>query len=255
MFEGSSASVQSKPSNPTHSNISNESTESNNKMNEIETFYGKVDSTTDALRIFELCRQGKLGRVRRRLHERERKMIRSGSVFVFDELESGIKRWTDGRLWSPSRILGNFLIYRELDRKIPAKLMALGGVGSSSPSKASLHQTMSAESSATGSPGNATGIEAFNQWWSSGRETFDFTAPVIPTDAISLDLSPYPTPRRLAGLQANDFPACHQCQGSVHFRPQRSHQKDHQCHDRRPPTPPDSLLQCSRFLHASAAKV
>lgn len=26
----------------------------------------------------------------------------------------GIKRWTDGFLWSPSRILGNFLVYREL---------------------------------------------------------------------------------------------------------------------------------------------
>lgn len=66
-------------------------------------------------------------------------MIRSGSVFVFDERESGIisfnidrglkrtelsiyigiKRWTDGLVWSPSRILGNFLIYRELDKRIP----------------------------------------------------------------------------------------------------------------------------------------
>ncbi|KAK9761244.1 Global transcription regulator sge1, partial [Basidiobolus ranarum] len=44
--------------------------------------------------------------------------LRSGSVYVFDEKESGIKRWTDGRLWSPSRILGNFLVYRELDKKI-----------------------------------------------------------------------------------------------------------------------------------------
>lgn len=86
-------------------------------MNEIETFYGLIETTADALKVIELCRQGKLGRVRRRLHEKERKMIRSGSVFVFDETESGVKRWTDGRLWSPSRILGNFLIYRELERK------------------------------------------------------------------------------------------------------------------------------------------
>jgi hypothetical protein len=86
-------------------------------MNEIETFYGVVETTADALRIFQLCRQGHLGRVRRRLHEKERHLIRSGSVFVFDEQESGIKRWTDGRLWSPSRILGNFLIYRELDHR------------------------------------------------------------------------------------------------------------------------------------------
>jgi hypothetical protein len=86
-------------------------------MNEIETFYGLIETTADALKVIELCRQGKLGRVRRRLHDKERKMIRSGSVFVFDETESGVKRWTDGRLWSPSRILGNFLIYRELERK------------------------------------------------------------------------------------------------------------------------------------------
>lgn len=86
-------------------------------MNEIETFYGLLEGTADALRVLELCRQGRLGRVRRRLHEKERKLIRSGSVFVFDEQESGIRRWTDGRLWSPSRILGNFLIYRELERR------------------------------------------------------------------------------------------------------------------------------------------
>lgn len=86
-------------------------------MNEIETFYGLVENTLDALRIFQMCRDGRLNRVRRRLHERERRLIRSGSVFVFDEEESGIKRWTDGRLWSPSRILGNFLIYRELEKK------------------------------------------------------------------------------------------------------------------------------------------
>lgn len=30
---------------------------------------------------------------------------------------AGIKRWTDGLVWSPSRILGNFLVYRELDRR------------------------------------------------------------------------------------------------------------------------------------------
>jgi hypothetical protein len=55
-------------------------------------------------------------RVTRRLVDRERKMITSGSVFVFDESESGIKRWTDGLLWSPSRILGNFLVRWKLDR-------------------------------------------------------------------------------------------------------------------------------------------
>lgn len=98
-------------------------------MNQIETYYGIIDSTADALRVFELCRQGRLGRVRRRLHEKERHLIRSGSVFVFDEKESGIRRWTDGRLWSPSRILGNFLIYRELDKKGPST--GVNGTGGS----------------------------------------------------------------------------------------------------------------------------
>lgn len=56
-------------------------------------------------------------KVKRRLREEERKMIRSGQVFVFDERESGIKRWTDGLVWSPSRILWNFLVYRQVDKK------------------------------------------------------------------------------------------------------------------------------------------
>ncbi|CEI91415.1 Putative RRM motif-containing protein [Rhizopus microsporus] len=84
-----------------------------------ETFHGYIETTQDVLLIFEGCRRGLLPRICRRLQEKERNMIRSGSIFVFDERESGIKRWTDGRVWSPSRILGNFLIYRELDKKIP----------------------------------------------------------------------------------------------------------------------------------------
>merc|ERR1712093_120492 len=44
-------------------------------------------------------------------------MIMSGTVFAFDENATGIKRWTDGALWSPSRIIGNYLVYRELDKK------------------------------------------------------------------------------------------------------------------------------------------
>ncbi|KAF7727194.1 hypothetical protein EC973_007892 [Apophysomyces ossiformis] len=82
-----------------------------------ETFHGYIETTQDVLLVFEGCRRGLLPRICRRLQERERRLIQSGSVFVFDERESGIKRWTDGRVWSPSRILGNFLIYRELDKR------------------------------------------------------------------------------------------------------------------------------------------
>ncbi|KAI7860521.1 Gti1/Pac2 family-domain-containing protein [Circinella umbellata] len=80
-----------------------------------ETFHGFVETTTDTLLIFEACRRGIFPKINRRLQERERGAVQSGTVFVFDERESGIKRWTDGFVWSPSRILGNFLIYRELD--------------------------------------------------------------------------------------------------------------------------------------------
>lgn len=67
-------------------------------------------TTHDALLIFEAVRRGIMPKITRRLREDERKLIRSGTVFVFDERESGIKRWTDGLLWSPSRILWNFLV-------------------------------------------------------------------------------------------------------------------------------------------------
>ncbi|KPI44653.1 Global transcription regulator sge1 [Cyphellophora attinorum] len=84
------------------------------------TFQGHVATTQDALILFEACLQGHLSHVPRRPHDRERNsLIRSGSVFIYEENASGIKRWTDGVTWSPSRILGNFLVYRELDKPFP----------------------------------------------------------------------------------------------------------------------------------------
>lgn len=84
------------------------------------TFQGHVATTQDALILFEACLQGHLSHVPRRPHDRERSsLIRSGSIFIYEENASGIKRWTDGVTWSPSRILGNFLVYRELDKPFP----------------------------------------------------------------------------------------------------------------------------------------
>lgn len=84
------------------------------------TFTGHVATTNDALILFEACLTGQLSHVPRRPHDRERTMlIRSGCVFIYEENASGIKRWTDGVTWSPSRILGNFLVYRELDKPFP----------------------------------------------------------------------------------------------------------------------------------------
>ncbi|ORZ12876.1 Gti1/Pac2 family-domain-containing protein [Lobosporangium transversale] len=83
--------------------------------NSMETYFGLIRTPQDALIIFEACRLGRLSRVHRRLSDIERQCVRSGSVYCFDEREAGMRRWTDGKSWSPSRVTGSFLTYRELD--------------------------------------------------------------------------------------------------------------------------------------------
>ena len=84
------------------------------------TWRGHIETTKDALIIFEACFSGALAHCHRRPHDRERgSLIVSGNVFVYEEATSGIKRWTDGIPWSPSRILTNFLIYRQLNQPFP----------------------------------------------------------------------------------------------------------------------------------------
>ncbi len=83
----------------------------------METYFGYVRTPADAIKLFEACRLGILPRVQRRLSEKERKSIRSGSVFVWDEREAGMRRWTDGKSWSASRVSGSFLTYREMEGK------------------------------------------------------------------------------------------------------------------------------------------
>lgn len=64
---------------------------------------------------------GVVGHMPRRPDDGERaELIKSGNIFIYEETVSGIRRWTDGLNWSPSRILGNFLIYRELSEPFPA---------------------------------------------------------------------------------------------------------------------------------------
>ena len=76
-----------------------------------QPYVGCVENTVQALRLVYAARLGIIPRIIRRLNDRERReKIASGAVFVFDVAESGMRRWTDGRLWSPSRIDGNFLV-------------------------------------------------------------------------------------------------------------------------------------------------
>ncbi|KAJ9634918.1 Gluconate transport-inducing protein required for gluconate-H+ symport [Coniosporium tulheliwenetii] len=93
------------------------------KDNEMEpTVVGCYLSTTqDALIVVESCLLGLRNHCPRRPHDKERNsIIKSGSVFVYEDNASGIKRWTDGIIWSPSRIMGNFLIYRQLNQPFDA---------------------------------------------------------------------------------------------------------------------------------------
>ncbi|KAJ0116842.1 cAMP-independent regulatory protein pac2 [Diaporthe amygdali] len=87
------------------------------QSNMMETYHGLVRTPADAIKLFEACRLGLLPRVQRRLSEKERQSIRSGSVFVWDEREAGMRRWTDGKSWSASRVSGSFLTYREMEGK------------------------------------------------------------------------------------------------------------------------------------------
>ncbi|KAG9239405.1 Gti1/Pac2 family protein [Amylocarpus encephaloides] len=83
------------------------------------TYVGYIASTTDALLLIDACLKGLLYPVPRRPHEGERSsLIKSGNVFIYEH-SSGIKRWTDGASWSPSRSMGNFMIYRELEHPFP----------------------------------------------------------------------------------------------------------------------------------------
>ncbi|KAL9090155.1 MAG: hypothetical protein Q9165_005435 [Trypethelium subeluteriae] len=86
------------------------------------TWHGYCDSTQDAMYLFEACLQGQLPHIPRRPQDREKDgIIRSGAIFIYEENASGIKRWTDGKNWSPSRILGNYLLYREVNDNIDPK--------------------------------------------------------------------------------------------------------------------------------------
>ncbi len=79
------------------------------------SWHGYIDDIDDALLVVEGVLRGRLSLCPRRLLGGEPDaLVRSGSVFVYDSETAGIHRWTDNVLWSPSRVAGMFLIYREM---------------------------------------------------------------------------------------------------------------------------------------------
>lgn len=108
------------------------------------TSKGYIEDENDALLVLQATLDGRLKHIPRRPYEVERSyLIVSGSIFVFIEEISGIKRWTDGVPWSPSRISGKFLMYKELDKSVQYPPVGMnrkrtGTTSASSPTSSSL---------------------------------------------------------------------------------------------------------------------
>ncbi|GJJ05943.1 hypothetical protein Clacol_000130 [Clathrus columnatus] len=82
------------------------------------SFHGSVADQYDAALLVTAARLGFIPRFRRRLDlVEQRALIHSGSVFLWNEEESYMKRWTDGYPWSPSRVQNKFLVYREMTKR------------------------------------------------------------------------------------------------------------------------------------------
>ncbi|KAI8854236.1 Gti1/Pac2 family-domain-containing protein, partial [Chytridium lagenaria] len=102
----------------------------------IETFYGFISSPVDALHVVQACRQGQLKALNERPKTHDRNAVRSGSIIVFDESGSRMRRWRDGMKWTPSRISGPFLIYREIETVVGEKVpnaRSMGAVATPGP--------------------------------------------------------------------------------------------------------------------------
>ncbi|ODV92941.1 hypothetical protein CANCADRAFT_1541 [Tortispora caseinolytica NRRL Y-17796] len=105
-----------------------------------ESYYGALRTTWDAILLVEAARIGKIPKIKRRLISEERSLIRPGSIFIWDEAEADIKRWTDGKSWSSSRLTGSFLVYREIELCPPYR--------SSFPEESDMQQVIAARSPA-----------------------------------------------------------------------------------------------------------
>jgi len=90
----------------------------------MESYYGYIRTPADAILLIQACYDGALPRIKKRLSPREGRAIQNGSIFIWEEHETGLKRWTDGRKWSPSRVAGRFLIYREMQPTAKCASMA-----------------------------------------------------------------------------------------------------------------------------------
>ncbi|KAH8193555.1 hypothetical protein TruAng_012279 [Truncatella angustata] len=134
------------------------------------TWKGYCGGTLDALYLIEWCIRGNGKHVTRRPHDRERaSLIASGNIFIYQEQANGIKRWTDGILWSPSRMLGNFFIYRELDKPFKPRQKRKTNHKENGATKASSnHRPTSIRHAGVKAIGSATGPSTSGSFSSQG---------------------------------------------------------------------------------------
>lgn len=77
-----------------------------------KTFHGFVETTADIWLIVEGCRSGILPIVNRRPVDKERGSIKSGTIIVFDESESGKQEHKKMNI-----IINNTKRYKTMDRR------------------------------------------------------------------------------------------------------------------------------------------
>jgi hypothetical protein len=116
-----------------------------NSLVDGESFYGYIKDKSDAVLVIEACRREYLPFVRERLNDFQRESIRCGSVYVFHEEESKIKRWTDGMVWTPSRNLLGFIHYREIWKNASQKYRRLKSSSTAMESNCTLQESNSLE--------------------------------------------------------------------------------------------------------------
>ncbi|ORY30101.1 hypothetical protein BCR33DRAFT_772272 [Rhizoclosmatium globosum] len=79
-----------------------------------ETYNGFIDDPLDAMILIESIVLRKLKPYSGHKGESGSIRVRNGSVIVIPE-DSPLKRWRDGILWSLSRTLGHFLLYKQIE--------------------------------------------------------------------------------------------------------------------------------------------
>ncbi|KAI9294947.1 hypothetical protein K502DRAFT_274625, partial [Neoconidiobolus thromboides FSU 785] len=75
---------------------------------------GYIESVYDSFLVAEAGRLGQIKLLDRRPTLDEKTTLFHGKTVIFEENSSGIKRWTDGKCWSNSKLKNGFFIYQEI---------------------------------------------------------------------------------------------------------------------------------------------